>query len=120
MQTRFKTLSMITIFIGALFFNNGCTQDQEALVAGVAVAAALSSHDEPKHYDRPYYYHNNKYYYGGSYKKGYYHHGKHKYSGGHYYHKGYRHHRGNRYKAVNGTYGYYTSREHYNRYKYRR
>ena len=113
-----KKVGLIAALSSAMFFNTGCTPQEEAFAAGTAtgvVVGSMMSYDYPYYYDRPYYYYGGIYYYGGRYYNGYYYYRGRKLYGGHYYYNGYRYHQRKRYRAVNGEYGYYRTQRDYER-----
>ena len=113
-----KLLKTAIFAVGASIVLSGCVAVVEsrhpAIISG-PVSSTYVSYSYPYYYDRPYYYISGVYYYGGYYRNGYYYYNGRKLRGGHYYNNRYRYYNGRRYRAVEGSYGYYTNKRSYER-----
>ena len=82
-----KTVAILAV--GAVVALSGCTEQEQTMVGGAIVGAAvggLVSSDTHKYPNRHYYHHTNgRYYYGGRYHRGTYYHGSQRYRGGTYH-----------------------------------
>ena len=122
MLNKTKYLGLAVAASSTLFFS-GCAPVQPGYYDAryydpapySSVRISLSSYSYPYYYGVPYYYYSGIYYYGGYYKNGCYYYGNRKFRHGHYFHKGYRYYNKRRYRAVEGNYGYYRSRDAYQR-----